>query len=203
MNHINYLDQLIYPSKIVCVGRNYVEHIKELGNKIPQEMVLFLKPNSAIGYSLLANKHEEIHYEAELCFLYQRGRFVAMGIGLDLTKRQLQGKLKDNSLPWERAKAFDGSALFSQFIDLTENMDDVTFELHINHKLTQQGNIGLMIYSPDEILKEIQTFMTLIDGDIVMTGTPKGVGKISPRQIFTVSIKDSSNQLLTNSWEVK
>ena len=101
--------QLITPSKVVCIGRNYVDHIKELANEMPDQMVVFIKPNSAISTRLFAKHNDDaLHFEAELSFLYQGGKFTAVALGLDLTKREVQGTLKAKGLPWERAKAFDG-----------------------------------------------------------------------------------------------
>ena len=118
MNTVVVGNRVVVPSKVVCVGRNYVAHIKELNNEIPEDMVLFIKPNSAISDVLKSFHHEAIHYEAELCFLFEGGVFIAVGLGLDLTKRSLQSELKAKGLPWERAKAFDGSAVMSQFIPI-------------------------------------------------------------------------------------
>jgi len=174
----------ITPSKIVCVGRNYVEHIKELGNEIPENMVLFMKPNSAISDNLISGKDEPIHFEGEICFLYENSKFSAVGFGLDLTKRELQSKLKARGLPWERAKAFDGAALFSKFVEIIEIRQNLSIELEIDGKIIQSGSIRQMIYKPEKILKEIQSFITLNNGDIVMTGTPKGVGIVNPNSIF-------------------
>lgn len=193
----------ITPSKIVCIGRNYVDHIHELDNEVPDEMVVFFKPNSAISSSL-NSKHleDELHYEAELSFLYQQGRFTAVALGLDLTKRGVQSTLKAKGLPWERAKAFDGSAVFSEFVcfekaGLTQdNFSQLTLALSINTEQKQQGGVALMMVKPDEILAELQTFTQLEDGDIVMTGTPKGVGVIHAGDSFTgqIYLDDTSEQ---------
>ncbi|AZG75129.1 fumarylacetoacetate hydrolase family protein [Shewanella livingstonensis] len=175
-------------SKIVCIGRNYVEHIHELGNDIPDDMVVFLKPNSAISNSLLSYAGEALHYEAELCFMVSDGQFSAVGVGLDMTKRELQTKLKNQGLPWERAKAFDGSALFSEFIAITANMKDWCFQLTIDNAVTQLGHQQLMMYQPQDIFNVVSEFMTLNDGDIVMTGTPKGVGVVTADSTFELSL---------------
>jgi len=193
----------IAPSKLVCVGRNYVEHINELDNEVPEEMVVFLKPNSAIGKEVNAFHQEDLHYEAELCFVYQEGRFGAVGFGLDLTKRALQSKLKAKGLPWERAKAFDGSAVLSEFVSIEKIEQSMTLELRINDKLIQQGGIELMIYKPDEILAQIQSFMTLEDGDVVMTGTPKGVGKVESGAKFQGKVLSNNRELISAYWQVK
>ncbi len=179
--------QSITPSKVICIGRNYVDHIKELANEIPDEMVVFLKPNSAINNMLSAKHNDDVlHYEAELSFLYQGGEFTAVGLGLDLTKREVQGKLKVKGLPWERAKAFDNSAIFSNFVSIEQDdIQQLNLSLMINDVLKQQGGVSLMMAKPADILKELQTFMSLEDGDIVMTGTPKGVGVIGKNDAFT------------------
>ncbi|MDO6447074.1 fumarylacetoacetate hydrolase family protein [Colwellia sp. 1_MG-2023] len=200
MKNISLENESIVPSKIVCIGRNYVEHIAELGNEIPDEMVIFLKPNSAISTTLTACHQEPLHYEAEICFVYQQGRFSAVGVGLDLTKRALQSQLKAKKLPWERAKAFDGSAVFSEFIAIENIASTMCVQLKINNQIIQQGGVELMMYKPDEILAEIQTFMTLQDGDVVMTGTPKGVGVIHKGDMFEASILIEDNILVSKKW---
>ena len=152
------MNQRAIPSfKLVCVGRNYVEHIKELGNEVPEEMLLFVKPNSAISTELASFHHEVIHYETELCFLFEQGRFSGVGIGLDLTKRTLQSALKAKGLPWERAKAFDGSAVLSEFVEIDKISDELNFNLSINGVQVQAGHVGLMINSPEKILTDIST----------------------------------------------
>ncbi|WDD97662.1 fumarylacetoacetate hydrolase family protein [Thalassomonas actiniarum] len=201
MNSVSCSDQLFTPSKIICVGRNYVDHIHELNNEVPDNMVLFLKPNSAISPELSAFDQEPLHYEAELCFLVQNNRFFAVAIGLDLTKRTLQSQLKNKGLPWERAKAFDGSALFSDFVELADDdLEQLSFELTINDIKVQAGNIELMIYKPREIQEEILSFMSLSDGDIVMTGTPKGVGQVNPGDVFTGKVSANGHPLLSKTW---
>lgn len=190
----------IIPSKIVCVGRNYVEHITELGNEIPENMVVFVKPNSAISDSLISTHEEALHYEGEICFVYHQGSFTAVGFGLDLTKRTLQSRLKDKGLPWERAKSFDGAAVFSEFVAIEDMQCQFEVELSINETLVQQGDVSLMMYSPSEILIELQSFMSLEDGDIVMTGTPKGVGLIHTKDCFSGKIKCEGKTLVAASW---
>jgi len=193
-------NKTITPNKIVCIGRNYVDHIAELGNEVPDEMVIFLKPNSAISDQLSAFHQEELHYEGELSFIYQQGRFSAVGFGLDLTKRGLQSKLKGKGLPWERAKAFNGSAVFSEFVSIDNISPDLTLELKIDNELIQAGGIELMMYKPDDILKEIQSFMDLQDGDIVMTGTPKGVGVIKSDAKFEAKVLQGETELISENW---
>tara|TARA_R110002050_G_scaffold167974_3_gene299117 strand:+ start:1452 stop:2063 length:612 start_codon:yes stop_codon:yes gene_type:complete len=203
MRTVNLDGKTITPSKIICIGRNYVDHIAELGNEIPDEMVVFLKPNSAIAENLHAVHQEPLHYEAELCFVYEKGSFVAVGVGLDLTKRQLQNKLKAKGLPWERAKAFDGAAIFSDFVAIESIDDNLCLELTIDNTLIQAGGISLMMYKPEVILTQLSSFMSLEDGDIVMTGTPKGVGKIVAGTHFLAKAKRGSEILTSASWIAK
>lgn len=190
----------VYPSKVICIGRNYVEHIYELGNETPRNMVVFLKPNSAISSQLQSFHQEPLHYEGEICFLYQKGRFSAVGFGLDLTKRKLQSELKSQGLPWERAKGFDGAALFSEFVTI-DSTKSLSMALSINQKLVQQGCVDLMIYSPEKILNDLQSFMKLEDGDIVMTGTPKGVGVVQADDLFEGVIKVQGVPLTSENWQ--
>jgi len=195
-------NRTITPSKIICIGRNYVEHIEELGNEIPDEMVVFNKPNSAISTELLSYHQEQLHYEGELCFVIENGKISAIGVGLDITKRTLQSKLKAKGLPWERAKAFDGSAVFSDFISITQDEinEALSLELSIDEKIIQAGGIALMMYKPAEILSELKTYTELNDGDIIMTGTPKGVGLITKGARFKIRALKGSNELVTASW---
>lgn len=190
----------VMPSKIICIGRNYVDHINELGNEIPDEMVVFIKPNNAISNELNSFDQEPLHYEGELCFMYQNGTLSAVGFGLDLTKRQLQTELKAKGLPWERAKAFDGSAVFSDFVTINSIDSTLSLELSINQRVIQQGGVELMMYKPAEILKELQRFITLEDGDVVMTGTPKGVGAIVTGDRFKGRILVNDKEVCCSSW---
>jgi len=203
LNTIVIGDRFVRPSKIVCIGRNYVEHIAELGNEIADEMVVFFKPNSAISRELNAVHGEPLSYEGELSFVYEGGRFVAVGFGLDLTKRELQSRLKQKSLPWERAKAFDGAATFSNFVVLEHEMDSLSMTLEINGAIVQSGNIGLMMYKPGDILTGLAEFVSLTDGDIVMTGTPKGVGIIQLGDEFKGSVYAHGELLTCATWKAK
>ena len=168
----------IIPSKVLCIGRNYSEHIAELNNEVPSEMVFFLKPNSSISKELIFPKaHNTCHYEAEISFILKDNKLAAVGFGLDLTLREVQSKLKEKGLPWESAKAFDNAAVFSDFVSLEdEDISNLEIELYINGTLKQKGDVSLMINKPNEILKEANTFLSFEDGDIIMSGTPKGVG---------------------------
>lgn len=192
----------IAPSKIVCVGRNYLEHIQELGNETPDDMVIFNKPNSSISQTLYAARDEEpLHYEGEICFMVRANRLHALGFGLDLTRRELQSKLKGKGLPWERAKAFDGAACFSDFVSFDGNApESLSLQLEINGELRQQGGYPLMMYKPVQILEGILRFMSLEDGDLIMTGTPKGVGRVQPGDRFRGSIRAGDRVLVSREW---
>lgn len=193
----------ITPSKIVCVERNYAEHIAELGYEIPENLIFFIKPNSAISDELKSFDQEPLHYGGELCFLYENKRFSAAAIGLDLTKNELQSLLKIKGLPWARAKAFDGSALFSDFVEITDIYPSLALELDIDGLTVQTGPVNRMMYKPDQILAEIRTFMTLEDGDIVMTGTPKGVGIVKAGQVFTGRVKVGDDIITSVEWQAR
>ncbi|MDD2895847.1 MAG: fumarylacetoacetate hydrolase family protein [Aliarcobacter sp.] len=180
MNRILLGNSEIFPSKVVCIGRNYIEHIKELNNEVPQDMVFFIKPNSAISDKLVFPKNQNsCHYEAEISFLIEDNKISAVAFGLDLTLREVQSKLKDKGLPWERAKSFDGAAVFSKFVSFDGDISKLGIELYINGELKQKGDYSLMINKPNEIISDARTFLSFEDGDILMSGTPSGVGKFS------------------------
>ncbi len=201
MNTVTLDSKPIATSKIVCVGRNYLEHIQELGNETPDSMVIFAKPNSSISTQLQANVGEPLHYEGEICFAVKDSLLHAVGFGLDLTRRELQSQLKSKGLPWERAKAFDGAACFSDFVSIDDaDIESLTMALTINGRDAQQGGYPLMIYKPQQILQEILSFMTLNDGDIIMTGTPKGVGTVTAGDHFVGSISLSGRVLVSQEW---
>lgn len=193
----------VFPSKIVCVGRNYVDHIKELGNEIPKEPVIFIKPNSAISADIHSSDSDEIHFEGEISILVRAGAFWAVGFGLDLTKRKLQSSLKSKGLPWERSKAFDGAAVFSDFVSFNGQVKNLRLELYINEQLVQQGGCELMMYKPDEIIAEVQTFLSFEDDDLIMTGTPAGVGALQAGDRFNGKIFENENLIVEASWVVK
>jgi 2-keto-4-pentenoate hydratase/2-oxohepta-3-ene-1,7-dioic acid hydratase in catechol pathway len=195
--------KVLFPSKIVCIGRNYVEHIRELGNEIPSEPVIFIKPNSAIADNIRSGAAGEIHYEGEISFIVRCGQPAAVGFGLDLTKRDLQSRLKAKGLPWERAKAFDGAAVFSEFVAYNGEAGDLRLELYINDRLVQQGGCELMIYKPSEIIGEVKGFLSFEDGDIVMTGTPAGVGEVRAGDRFEGKILAGDELVTRASWVVQ
>ena len=193
----------IYPSKIVCIGLNYVEHIKELENEVPKEPVFFLKPNSSIACGIHSSQPDLIHYEGEISFLVKSGELSAVGFGLDLTKRTLQSKLKAAGLPWERSKAFDQSAVFSEFVTFNGNINDLRMELYINRVLVQQGGYDLMLNKPIDMLNEAKSFLSFEDGDVLMSGTPKGVGPVKPGDAFAGKIFEKEKLVVEGFWVVK
>jgi 2-keto-4-pentenoate hydratase/2-oxohepta-3-ene-1,7-dioic acid hydratase in catechol pathway len=200
MKTVNFKNETINPSKIICIGRNYVEHIKELGNEVPSSMVIFMKPNSSISEKLLTCRDEPIHYEGEISFLIKENSIVGVGFGLDLTKRQLQSKLKEKGLPWERAKSFDGACTFSDFVEFKGDINSLHLKLFINGKLIQDGCVSYMLYHPSEMIKEINSFSTFEDGDILMSGTPKGVGIVEGGAKFLGQIICDGELLIETEW---
>ncbi|TEW51746.1 fumarylacetoacetate hydrolase family protein [Psychromonas algicola] len=194
--------QKITPSKVVCIGRNYVEHIEELNNEVPTEPVIFVKPNSAIATEIYTHVTDAIHYEAEISFIIENNEFIAAGIGLDLTKREVQSTLKAKSLPWERAKGFDKSAVLSEFVAIPNQIETLRLVLSINDVIIQQANYDLMIYKPAQIVEAVSEFMSFENGDILMTGTPKGVGKVNQGDVFVGQLYDQDTLLITQTWTV-
>ena len=182
--------------KIICIGRNYAEHVKELNNNRPDSPVIFLKPDTSI---ILKNQpffipdfSSEINYEVEIilkiCKLgkhienkYAHKYFNHIGLGIDFTARDTQNELKSNGLPWEKAKAFDGSALVGSWFDKTKFQDlrNLNFSLNKNGKSVQIGNTSQMMWNFDDLISEISKYFTLKIGDIIFTGTPSGVGKVN------------------------
>lgn len=182
--------------KIVCIGRNYVAHAKELNNPVPEEPVVFMKPDSSL---LLKNKpfflpefSKEIHHEVELVVRINRvGKHIQekfahryydeISLGIDFTARDLQAKCKEAGKPWEIAKGFDGSAVLGEFIPLDSLQDSksIPFHLDINGKTVQSGNSSEMLFSIDRIISYVSTFVTFKIGDLIYTGTPAGVGPVA------------------------
>ncbi len=201
MKTVVYDKKLITPSKIVCIGRNYVEHIKELNNEMPDSMVVFNKPNSAISNDLYYFG-KDTRFEGEICFLIEDNEIKGVGFGLDLTKADIQKKMKEKGLPWERAKAFDRSAIFSKFVKFDGFVQLLKMKLYLNDKLVQHASYDLMIYKPDKMLEEILSFMSLEDGDIIMSGTPKGVGNYKVGDVFIGKVYSQDKLLVESSWEV-
>jgi acylpyruvate hydrolase len=181
--------------KIICIGRNYHAHIKELGHTVPDEPVFFMKPDTAL---LIRNRpfwypdfSSDIHYEAELVLKISRtgksiqprfasGYYQEIGMGIDFTARDIQDKAKKGGLPWLTAKGFDFSAPISRFIPVSSFPDrnNISFRLDLYGKTVQEGNTSLMIYPFDEIIAHASKFFTLRTGDLIFTGTPAGVGPV-------------------------
>lgn len=202
MQSIKYLNETIIPSKVICVGRNYVEHIKELNNETPDSMVLFNKPNSAIT-DTLEYIQEDCRFEGEICFLIKDKKIEGIGFGLDLTKAGIQNKMKEKGLPWERAKGFDKSAVLSPFVKFDGDIKTIEMKLSINDVLAQHATYDLMIYKPDKILSEISSFMSFEDGDIIMSGTPKGVATYKKDDVFVGEIYLDKKLIISKSFIVK
>ena len=184
MGSVAFKGQSVRPGKVVCVGKNYAAHIEEMASVTAKNMVVFMKPATSIGTQLLAVLDEPLHYEGEICLLMQGGEVAGVGFGLGLTKRDTQAKLKTAGLPWERSKAFTGSAFFSEFFAAPKDLSQLGVELVVDHAVRQKGDVNLMLYPPDVILKELNQFLVLEDFDIVMTGTPAGIGAIQAGERF-------------------
>ena len=202
MKTIKYENQEFEVSKVICIGRNYVEHIEELGNEIPSSMVVFNKPNSAISETLYYFS-EDCRFEGEICFLIRGNKIDAVGFGLDLTHADIQNHLKSKGLPWERAKAFDHSAVLSDFVEICEDLSTLEMKLYVNDVLVQFATYDLMMYKPQTMLSEIQSFMTLEDNDIIMSGTPKGVGTYSVGDRFMGQVFSGETLLIAKEWLVE
>ena len=187
--------------KIICIGRNYVQHIEELKNERPDVPVVFLKPDS----SILLKQHpfvipeftNDVHHEVEvLVKITKVGKYIEqkfahtyyeeIGLGIDFTARDVQDELKKKGLPWEKAKAFDGSAVIGEFYPKTDfgSLENINFELRSNTKVVQQGNTSHMLWSIDAIIAYVSQYFTLKKGDVIFTGTPAGVAKVNPNDIL-------------------
>lgn len=181
--------------KIVCIGRNYAEHAKELNNPVPTEPLFFIKPDSAVLRNndpfYLPDFSDDIHYEAEIYVrIHKKGKNIdekfanryynEIGIGIDLTARDIQQRCKEKGLPWEKAKGFDGSAPLSETIPLAEFKDiqNIRFELHRNGEVVQRGHTADMLFPVDRIIAEASKYFMLKIGDLIFTGTPAGVGRL-------------------------
>ena len=193
--------------KIICVGRNYVEHIKELNNEAPKDPVLFLKPDTSILLKkqpfFIPEFSNEVHHEVEILVKINRiGKHIdrkfahkyygEIGLGIDFTARDLQSKLKEKGLPWEKAKAFDGAAVVGKFLAKSDfkDVDNINFRLEKNDKVQQTGNTSLMLWKIDALIEYISKYFTLKIGDIIFTGTPSGVTKVNPNDILKGFIEE-------------
>ena len=200
MRSVIFNGRAVQPGKVICVGKNYAAHISEMDSVPAEEMVVFMKPNSSMGDTLMAEIGEPIHYEGEICLLIERGEAVGVAFGLDLTKRATQSKLKAAGLPWERSKAFNGSALFSEFVTAPKDLNKLGVELLVNEVLRQKGDVSLMLYPPSVIIEELKQFLTLEDFDIVMTGTPAGVGPVQAGERFRGRVLNGETELISQEW---
>ena len=202
--------------KIICIGRNYANHIAELQNEKPTEPVVFLKPDSAILLKqhpfVIPEFSNDVHHEIEIIVKINKvGKYIEpkfahkyyeeISVGIDFTARDLQGELKAKGLPWEKAKAFDGSAVIGEFLPKNQfsSLENITFELTNNNKTVQMGNSSFMLWKIDELISYVSQFFTLKIGDIIFTGTPEGVAAVKPddvlegflegQQLFRIQVK--------------
>ncbi|OIQ22773.1 fumarylacetoacetate hydrolase family protein [Lacinutrix sp. MedPE-SW] len=202
--------------KLICIGRNYTDHIKELENEKPTDPVVFLKPDTAILLKkqpfFIPEFSKEVHHEVEVLVKINRvGKYIdkkfahkyynEIGLGIDFTARDLQANLKAKGLPWEKAKAFDGAAVVGKWLPKSnfEDLNNLNFSLEKNEKVVQQGNTSLMLWKIDEIVEYVSKYFTLKIGDIIFTGTPAGVGKvvandklkgfIENQELFSITVK--------------
>lgn len=193
--------------KIICIGRNYTEHIEELANERPTEPVVFLKPDTSILLKkqpfFIPDFSDDVHHEVEVLVKIDRiGKYIdskfshkyysQIGLGIDFTARDLQAKLKAKGLPWEKAKSFDGAAVVGDWVDKTqfESMDTLNFHLEKNGDKVQVGNTANMLWKIDEIIAYVSQYFTLKIGDIIFTGTPSGVAKVKPNDELEGFLED-------------
>ena len=200
MTRVIFNGEPVRPGKVVCVGKNYAAHIEEMASVPAENMVVFMKPATSIGTTLNAALDEALHYEGEICLLMKGGAVAGVGFGLDLTKRETQSPLNAAGLPWERSKAFTGSALFSEFVPAPTDLTRLGVELTVDGALRQKGNASLMLYPPDVILEELNQFLVLEDYDIIMTGTPAGVGAVKSGEHFLGRVLDGEDELTSGTW---
>jgi 2-keto-4-pentenoate hydratase/2-oxohepta-3-ene-1,7-dioic acid hydratase in catechol pathway len=193
--------------KIICIGRNYANHIEELKNERPAEPVIFMKPDSAVLIKqhpfVIPEFSEEIHHEIEIIVKINKvGKYIEpkfahkyydeISVGIDFTARDLQAKLKEKGLPWEKAKAFDGSAVIGDFLPKTDfiSMENLSFELKNNAQTVQKGNTSHMLWKIDELVSYVSQYFTLKIGDIIFTGTPEGVAAVKPNDVLEGFLED-------------
>ena len=192
--------------KIICIGRNYAEHALELGNEIPENPVIFMKPDTALfrngNQYYIPEFKQDLHYELEIVVkIMKNGKYVLernahkhyeeIALGIDFTARDLQSDLKKKGLPWELSKAFDGSAVLSEFFPKEDfDLKNLNFSLLKNGEKVQDGNSSQMMYTPDQIIAFVSQYFTLKKGDLIFTGTPKGVGKVVENDVLTAFLRD-------------
>ncbi|WP_127018458.1 fumarylacetoacetate hydrolase family protein [Flagellimonas beolgyonensis] len=192
--------------KLICIGRNYVDHIDELNNERPEEPVVFIKPDSAVLPKeqdfYIPEFSNDVHYEVEVLVKIKKvGKHIApefahkyydeIGLGIDFTARDLQSKLKAKGLPWEKAKGFDGAAVIGNWVSKEKlgDVDNLHFSLIKNGETVQKGNTALMLWKIDELIAHVSTYFMLKKGDILFTGTPAGVGKVSPNDYLVGTLE--------------
>lgn len=187
--------------KIICIGRNYAKHIEELANEKPEHPVVFLKPDSAILPKkmpfFIPPFSNDVHYEVEVLVKIKKvGKHISpkfapkyydeIGLGIDMTARDVQAKCKEKGLPWEKAKAFDGSAIIGEFYPKENfNLENISFQLLKNDEVVQDGQTQNMLWQIDELISYVSQYFMLKKGDIIFTGTPAGVGKVAENDILT------------------
>ena len=193
--------------KLICIGRNYTDHIKELENEKPTDPVVFLKPDTSILLKkqpfFIPEFSNDVHHEVEVLVKIKKvGKYIDkkfahkyyddIGLGIDFTARDLQAKLKAKGLPWEKAKAFDGAAVIGNWLPKSkfQDVNTINFSLKKNNDIVQSGNTQLMLWKIDEIIAYVSQYFTLKIGDIIFTGTPSGVGKVNPNDVLTGYIED-------------
>jgi 2-keto-4-pentenoate hydratase/2-oxohepta-3-ene-1,7-dioic acid hydratase in catechol pathway len=188
--------------KVICVGRNFVKHIEELNNEFPEFMVLFQKSASAVGDEV-RHPGRSCRFEAEICLLMDGVRVKGVGAGLDLTLDEEQNYLKSKGLPWERAKSFRNSAVFSPFIPYEGSLQALQLKLYKNGRLQQHARPEKMIYGFDMIIAQCDAAFGIDSNDIIMTGTPEGVDHFRPGDRFEVVLECEGEILIEHAWKVK
>lgn len=195
--------------KIICIGRNYVDHISELNNERPAEPVIFMKPDTAVlpkdADFYIPEFTKDVHHEVEVLVKISKvGKYIdakfahkyydEIGLGIDFTARDVQTMLKEKGLPWEKAKAFDHSAIIGSFLPKKNftSLENVNFELRNNRQIVQQGNTSLMLWNIDQLIAYVSQYFTLKTGDIIFTGTPKGVAAVKENDFLEGFLEGTS-----------
>ncbi len=203
MNSVNFSGLPVIPNKVVCVGFNYKEHIEEIINKKEIAMAVFLKTNSSIS-SRFYHFDKGYEYEGELSFIFANKKPVGVAFGIDITNRKLQYELMENSLPWSLAKSFNNAAVFSRFVTLDNiNIKTLHMEFYRNSKLIQKGGYEHMINKPKDIVEQVSKHISFNDGDILMTGTPRGTTAYEVDDVFEGRIYSDDKLIIKKVWQVK
>ncbi len=203
MNQVNFSGMPVIPNKVICAGFNYAEHIAEVTQKRSAPMAVFIKSNSAICHTFY-HFDEGYEFEGELSFIFAQQKPVGVAFGIDITNRKLQHELMANSLPWSLAKSFDHAAVFSRFVTL-DNIDitSLRMEFYRNDVCIQHGGYDLMISKPEDIVKQISLKMRFQDGDILMTGTPKGTTNYEVGDVFIGKVYSGERLIIDHTWVVQ